>query len=296
MQPMEIGTPLNYHSFNDHLARQVQDYLNGQGIVPDEISDLLGAVNRTYNDMGARIRQLEEEKKAATARGGGKDRETRFFEQFVNIVSHNLRAPVANIKALGELLHKGSLGKSEQEKCLSALYMTAQKIDELVCDLANMQRLVIREENTRQDLLLSAVINDIRTLLAHSIEHETVVFELDLEVDRVCSVKSYLMSILYNLIVNSIRYRRQETVPRIVIRSECLESSLILTVKDNGMGIDLEENGNNLFGPYQKFTNAAEGSGLGLFIVKTQVEILGGTISAESEPSRGAKFTISLPL
>jgi signal transduction histidine kinase len=299
MSAMEIGTPLNYQSFNDRLARQLEDYFGRTGIVSDEFSELLRVINRTYNDMGARISQLEEERKAAepgrTLHTGNSGQDTMFFEQFVNIIAHNLRVPLANIRALCGLLREGELSKREQQKCLSGLNLSAEKLDAVVTDLAKMQSLIFTVENTWQNVSLAEIIHDIQALLAHTVVNEEVVFQLELKVDRINSVKSYLTSILYNLIVNSIRHRSRDTTPFIFIGSESEHGRLILTVKDNGSGIDLEKNGDSLFGLYKKFSDDTEGSGMGLFIVKTQVELLGGTISVESEPARGAAFTISLP-
>ena len=69
-----------------------------------------------------------------------------------------------------------------------------------------------------------------------------------------------------------------------------------LRFKDNGKGIDLEKNGSQLFGLYKRFDTSAEGKGMGLFMVKTQVEALGGIIKVNSKPGEGTEFIIQLNL
>ena len=116
------------------------------------------------------------------------------------------------------------------------------------------------------------------------------------EISELTMLKSYLYSIFQNLIVNSIKYRRSETSPVISIKSEVKNGKAIISFEDNGKGIDLEKYGPQLFGLYKRFDFTVEGKGMGLFMVKMQVENLGGTITVESEPDKGTRFLIELPL
>jgi signal transduction histidine kinase len=101
-----------------------------------------------------------------------------------------------------------------------------------------------------------------------------------------------LYSIFYNLIHNSIKYRQPGLPCVIQIRSRLLKEGVQLVFKDNGIGIDLKKRGEQVFGLYKRFHPAIEGKGMGLFMVKTQVEALGGKISISSEPNKGTEFTI----
>ncbi len=106
-------------------------------------------------------------------------------------------------------------------------------------------------------------------------------------------VQSYLHSIFYNLLTNSIKYRTPGIPPAIGIRSETRAGTLVITFEDNGLGIDLVKKGEQVFGLYKRFHHHIEGKGMGLFLVKTQVELLGGKISIESKENAGTKFTIT---
>jgi len=116
------------------------------------------------------------------------------------------------------------------------------------------------------------------------------------EIDGFLTLRGYLYSIFYNLISNSIKYRRKEINCRIEIKSHLTKNKLELTFSDNGMGINLKKSGDLIFGLYRRFHSTAEGKGLGLFMVKTQVEALGGKISVQSLENIGTEFKIEFKL
>lgn len=111
-------------------------------------------------------------------------------------------------------------------------------------------------------------------------------------IDELFTLKTYLHSIFYNLISNSIKYRRPDTPAIIEITSRRIGDRTVLTFTDNGLGIDLHKKGGQVFGLYKRFHAHLEGKGMGLFMVKTQVESLGGKISVLSEVNKGTSFTI----
>ena len=91
-----------------------------------------------------------------------------------------------------------------------------------------------------------------------------------------------MYSIFYNLLSNALKYKSDKK-PLISIEIQSEAESLIITVSDNGIGIDLEKNINDIFKPYKRFTTDIKGKGLGLFLVKSHVEALNGEISIESQ-------------
>lgn len=105
--------------------------------------------------------------------------------------------------------------------------------------------------------------------------------------------KSYIESILLNLLTNSIKYRSEDRTLQITISAIQINNSVILTFKDNGIGIDLERNKDKIFGLYQRFHNYPDSKGLGLYLVKSQVEAMGGTIEIKSEVNKGTTFTLT---
>jgi signal transduction histidine kinase len=107
------------------------------------------------------------------------------------------------------------------------------------------------------------------------------------------SHKAYLYSILFNLISNAVKYRSEQS-PVIRVEVTLENSDLRIQVADNGTGIDLQKHGQAIFKPYQRFNTTKEGKGLGLFLVKSHVKALNGTIEVTSEPDRGTTFAILL--
>jgi signal transduction histidine kinase len=101
-----------------------------------------------------------------------------------------------------------------------------------------------------------------------------------------------LYSVFYNLISNSIKYCQKGVSCIIAIKSKLEKNKLTLIFKDNGMGIDLEKKGDQVFGLYKRFHTNIDGKGVGLFMVKTQVEALGGKISITSGVNKGTTFKI----
>ena len=111
--------------------------------------------------------------------------------------------------------------------------------------------------------------------------------------DHLLSIRGYLHSIIHNLVSNAIKYRAPERPPCISIRTKEVGNCVCLTVQDNGLGIDFAKTPREkIFGLYKRVHTHTEGKGIGLYLVKEQVETLNGRIEVESEPGKGATFRI----
>jgi signal transduction histidine kinase len=300
---MEIGIPLNYQLLNEQLGAQVRHHLGENVVVPEHISNLLAAVSRTYNEMNngstdraGQNRPLNVQNASDMENPGVHSNQHKYFEQFLHIVSHNLKGPVANIKGLCSIIQGSQPGIPDYDKCILGLNSSVSKLDQMISDLVNMQQQIIRNEYTKEPVHVGGMINEIRAMLAHVMDKEKAQITLELEIQEIVTVKSYLFSTLYNLVINSIRYQKPSSGVIINITSSAADGKVILCVKDNGIGIDLVKHKQDLFGMYKKFHNHPEGRGLGLFMVRSHVELLGGTVSARSQPGHGTEFTIELPV
>jgi signal transduction histidine kinase len=103
-----------------------------------------------------------------------------------------------------------------------------------------------------------------------------------------------MRSILQNLISNSLKYSSPERRPVIKISSQPKKDSIILSISDNGLGLDLAKHSENLFKIRKVFHNHPAAKGFGLFITKSQVTALGGKIWVESQPDVGSTFHVEL--
>lgn len=218
------------------------------------------------------------------------------LEQFAYIVSHNLRAPVANIIGITNFMKMPDLEPAEQASMVSSLNQSVSALDGVIKDLSLI--LQIRREVNEQKTTIhfSSIMNEIQLAIDNLIKLEKVTFEIDFSaIDQINSIKSYIYSIFYNLISNSIKYRRPDVQPVIKIKSSIIDNQIQLVFTDNGLGIDLKKNKDTVFGLYKRFHSHTEGKGMGLFMVKTQIETLGGKIHIASEPNKGTQFKIELP-
>lgn len=220
----------------------------------------------------------------------------KILEQFAYIVSHNLRTPVANILGLNYLLKLKNTNKSEKEIYEYQIIKSLEKLDEVINDLDTILHIRNQIHNNDETLYFIKIIKDISTSMEQLFKAQNVELILDFkQVEKIVSIKPYLHSIFLNLISNSIKYRKAETAPIIKISTQKKDDKVIIVYKDNGIGIDLSLHGQNVFGLYKRFNAGhAEGKGVGLYLVKTQIESLGGKISVSSQPGIGTKFTIIL--
>lgn len=219
------------------------------------------------------------------------------LEQFAYIVSHNLRAPVANIMGTAEVLRTLDLDVNEREDMLYNLSASATKLNSVILDLNSILQIKSDISEQREIVSFSHLIKDIRISIDDMIKKEKVEILTDFkEIDKMESLKSYLYSIFYNLVSNSIKYKQPDVLPVIKIKSYKLKDKLEIHFTDNGLGLDMKKRGEQIFGLYKRFHSHVEGKGMGLFMTKTQVEVLGGTINIESEVNKGTKFILQFPL
>ena len=219
------------------------------------------------------------------------------LEQFTYIISHNLRAPVANILGLSDMLNEHDLDLAAKMEVFDRVSQSIKNIDTVIKDLNQILQAREMVNEKKETIYFDEIIDAIEASIHNIVLNERAQFKYSFEeAESIFSIRSYLYSILYNLSSNSIKFRRPGIAPVITITSKRVQDKIELHFKDNGKGIDLDKHGHHLFGLYKRFDNSMEGKGMGLFMVKTQVEALGGTIKIKSTPSEGTEFVIQLPV
>jgi signal transduction histidine kinase len=219
------------------------------------------------------------------------------LEQFSYIVSHNLRAPTANIIGFSDILQDETITAKEQKVLLHGLSASVNGLDTIIKDINTILQSKREVYEKKEIVIFSKLVNDIVISIGHLIEKYDVKVACDFsDVDQIYSLKVYIYSIFYNLISNSIKYSKPNEQPLIEIKSKKENSKVILTFKDNGLGIDMKNKADKIFGLYNRFHSHVEGKGMGLFMVKTQVESLGGKIAIISELNKGTEFTITFEI
>lgn len=244
------------------------------------------------------FKDITERKRAETERAGMMTeiiRRNQDLEQFSYIVSHNLRGPVANIMGIASELENEGHTADTKRFLKKSLSVSARRLDEVIIDLNGILKLQKDVTENREPICLHWLVDGIRDSIIDLVRAENVTITTDFTaIGEMTSIKSYLYSIFYNLIINSIKYRQEQQDPIIEIRSSLQDGRVQITFTDNGMGIDLETKREQVFGLYKRFHNHVEGKGLGLFMVKTQVQMLGGSIEIASKIGAGTTITLDL--
>ncbi len=219
-------------------------------------------------------------------------RQNKQLEEFSYIISHNLRGPMGNLKLLLSFYKEDGTvdGKTRlMEYFESTVNNLSGTLDEL------LEVVTIREESKGKKEKLNFG-NVLSTLVEN---HQEQIMESNAQITSDFSEAPtmeysaiYLESIMYNLLSNALKYRSNDRVPQIQFKTKTQGSKIELSVRDNGLGIDIEKNGDRMFGLHKTFHKHPDAKGVGLFITKAQVEAMGGKISVESEMDKGATFEI----
>lgn len=213
---------------------------------------------------------------------------------FCNIVSHNLRAPLVNMNMLVDLIETSRNEKDKQnliQKFKPIINNVNETFNELLESLQIQQDLEVKsEELIVRDYFKKAVKG-----FEGQITHSRAIIEGDFgDAPVIYFPPKYFSSILHNLISNSLKYKSTERRPIISVKTIRKEDKVVLSVKDNGLGIDLHEHKNDIFKIRKVFHYHADAKGFGLYITKTQIETMGGRIWVESQPGVGSTFFVEI--
>ena len=216
------------------------------------------------------------------------------LKQFSYITSHNLRAPLSNLTGLLTLVDDIEIEDSELKEILDGFNKSTQLLNETVNDLTKVMIIKDNPSIQKEKVLLNEVFENIFGQLKFQIDLHKPIFTIDFnKVDTLFINKPYIESILLNLLTNALKYKSDSQKLKITITTSQQADTTILKFKDNGIGIDLKRHGAKVFGLYQRFHNYPDSKGLGLYLVKSQVEAMGGSIKIESMVNKGTTFTLT---
>lgn len=214
------------------------------------------------------------------------------LQNFAYIISHNIRSHSANIIGIVDI-YEAQNGVEEKNKLFGMLKTSTNKLAETIENLNDIITIQNNTEMQKSELHLKdevdKTVNAINSILS---SNHTILHNLVPENMVVRFVPSYLESILLNLLTNAIKYKSPDRPPEIELSVERKGTFIILSVRDNGLGIDLKKNKDKLFGMYKTFHSNRDARGFGLYITKNQIEAMGGRIEVESELGKGSIFKI----
>lgn len=211
---------------------------------------------------------------------------------FAYVVSHDLRSYARNLGIMLSLLEKTG-SPHDKEEIMTHLKAISNGLSDTVDHLSeavsvpsdpNLQEEVINLKNYI-DKTIEILIGEINTVggtIINNVPEET----------NISYNPAYMESILLNLISNGIKYRHPGRKPIITLDTIEEKGVTILTIRDNGLGIDLEKHGKNIFGFRKTFHGNSDAHGFGLFITKNQIESMGGKIEVQSDVDKGTTFSV----
>ncbi len=226
----------------------------------------------------------------------------RMKTEFVSIVSHQLRTPLSSLKWSLNLFMSGRIGKLEGKQLEHAEIMkdSNDRMIKLVNDLLNVTRIeqgrvLLKKEKTDLSALVKELVEEVRSF--SEANNVSLNFENSLQNSTVYIDKQYISMVLSNLVDNAIRYIKAQG--KVVISLKKKDQFFRIEVRDNGVGIPKDEQ-RNIFHKFFRSRNAmrhrTEGSGLGLYIAKSFIELHGGKIGFKSKEWEGTTFWFELPL
>lgn len=284
------------HQLHEEMTLQAEELKTNQ----EKLEEASTIIERQRNDLANQNKELEKIVVAKSTDLQNTNSELVKYNselrQFSFTVSHNLRAPVARLLGLTYLLNEHE--KEVVEPIREYINLIRQSSHELDVVIKDLNKIIdIRNEvyRIKEKVLLSEEWEKVISILKPMTHGKTQVTEKFTEVNELFTIRPILHNALYNLLSNALKYRSPERELEIVIASRSLQNYVEVSISDNGLGIDLEKHGDKLFGLYKRFHTHVEGKGMGLYLVKSQLESIGGHLEVSSKANEGTRFTLLFP-
>ena len=237
----------------------------------------------TFVDITRRIGALKELEKLVL------DHET-----LLDVISHDIKTPLTNMALTIDLLKNAPPQDAQKFQSLLKIAETGiKKMQRIITELTDTRHEEYKYKASEELLYFEDLLEDVRLTLTDNIIEYGTVITTEINVTEIIYSRKKLRSIIYNLVNNAIKFRASDRESRIWIKTEWENGFIILSVKDNGIGIDPDKQ-DAVFSKYFRVENAVEGSGIGLYLVNEIITNSGGKILLESQPGKGSEFRVYL--
>ena len=215
-------------------------------------------------------------------------------EILLDTISHDFKTPLSSLIIAFQIIKELPPNKADDiQKLLLIQENSIIKLQNLIADLTDTHK----QENTyiaKKELLdLENILEDVRLTLHDEIAKSGAIIHTDIQASQVSFPRIKLRSIVHNLVINAIKYRSPDRKLQVWITTRLEGEFIILSVKDNGVGIDASQH-ESVFSKYVRLSSHIQGTGIGLYLVKEHVTKAGGKITLHSELGKGSEFIIHL--
>ncbi len=235
----------------------------------------------TFVEITFRIKDLKEQEKLIS------DHET-----LLDTLSHDIKTPLSNlVLAIEEFKLIGLNNQEEFERMLQVVERALTKMQLLIKELSEIREAEHKYKAHQELLNLEHIMEDVRLTLNEDIRTAGALIKTDIQVSEITFSRRKLRSIIYNLLNNAIKYRSPHRPPEIMITTRRDEDFILLSIKDNGIGVAADKQ-EAIFSKYYRLDNQIQGSGIGLYLVKELVRNSGGKIFLESTEGEGTEIKV----
>jgi len=283
---------------NKILKKQIEKLAPTQDLSEWEL--LFKAIDRVYEQLETEVKLLETISNTMvddlTDANKNLKRINESLDGFNYHVSHDLKSRFMNTQSLVMILNK-YLGVPNSENKIKEicdkLEWNSDKAIETVNEFLEISRLEYHSENVKVERckIKNLVLNQVNSI--NGLKADYVTFDLS-AFDEIEFEKTSLQSVFRNILTNALKYKKEDQNPEIEIKTSFNFDQPIITIKDQGMGLDSEKHDVQLFKPFNRFSNSKfiEGNGVGLFLVRKAMESGGGSVSLSGKENKGVTLTL----
>ena len=215
-------------------------------------------------------------------------------EILLDIISHDIKTPLTSLLISVNLLKNVSPEKPENFKpLLQIVENSIVKMKDIIYELTDTRKQEHKYKSEEEILNIEHVLEDVRLAMKEIIEESKAKIRYEINISQLTFNRRKLRSVIYNLVNNAIKYKSPDRQPEICIKTERDDNYFILSITDNGVGME-ENKQDQIFSKYFRLENNIPGSGIGLYLVNEIVKNTGGKITVESQKGIGSTFKVFL--
>ena len=237
----------------------------------------------TFVEITTRIKDLKDQERLVSD-----------HEILLDTISHDIKNPLSNVILAVDLFKTISLTNVDELKSvLSTIERAILKMQKIITELTDTRRQEHKYKDDEELLNFEHILEDVRLTLSEDILQSDAQISSEINISEFTFSRRKLRSIIYNLVGNAIKYKSPGRKPEIFIRTSKENGFIVISVKDNGIGIQ-ESKLKDVFSKYYRVDNSIEGSGVGLFLINEIVKNTGGKILLKSQVGGGSEFKVYL--